>query len=151
MMNAWFDGEALTRTLHAQVDIGIAVDTDDGLFVLTLRNADMLDARGIREGVNRLREQVESRSIAASELVATPSRCPTSACSPVVTQPRSSCRRAWPSSVAGRARHQMTPVMGGVEAHKVIPLSVTFDHRAATGGEAARFLRAMMDDLALAS
>ncbi|KUJ01209.1 dihydrolipoamide acyltransferase, partial [Stenotrophomonas maltophilia] len=52
---------------------------------------------------------------------------------------------------AGRARHQMTPVMGGVEAHKVIPLSVTFDHRAATGGEAARFLRAMMDDLALAS
>ncbi|MFY1079592.1 2-oxo acid dehydrogenase subunit E2, partial [Escherichia coli] len=32
-MNAWFDGEALTRTLHAQVDIGIAVDTDDGLFV----------------------------------------------------------------------------------------------------------------------
>jgi pyruvate dehydrogenase E2 component (dihydrolipoamide acetyltransferase) len=52
---------------------------------------------------------------------------------------------------AGRARHQMTPVMGGVEAHKVIPLSVTFDHRAATGGEAARFLRAMLDDLALAN
>jgi pyruvate dehydrogenase E2 component (dihydrolipoamide acetyltransferase) len=44
-MNAWFDGEALTRTLHAQVDIGIAVDTDDGLFVPALRNADMLDAR----------------------------------------------------------------------------------------------------------
>jgi pyruvate dehydrogenase E2 component (dihydrolipoamide acetyltransferase) len=33
----------------------------------------------------------------------------------------------------------------------VIPLSVTFDHRVATGGEAARFLRAMMDDLALAN
>ena len=101
-MNAWFDGEALTRTLHAQVDIGIAVDTDDGLFVPALRNADMLDARGIREGVNRLREQVESRSIAASELVATPSRCPTSACSPVVTQQpgrRAAVRghrRCWP-------------------------------------------------------
>jgi len=67
-LNAWFDGDALTRTLHNQVDIGIAVDTDDGLFVPALRNADMLDARGIREGVNRLREQVESRSIAASEL-----------------------------------------------------------------------------------
>jgi len=52
---------------------------------------------------------------------------------------------------AGRARYQMTPVMGGVESHKVIPLSVTFDHRVATGGEAARFLRAMMDDLALAN
>ena len=28
-----------------------------------------------------------------------------------------------------------------------MPLSLTFDHRAATGGEAARFLRAMIDDL----
>lgn len=52
---------------------------------------------------------------------------------------------------AGRARYQLTPVMGGVETHKVMPLSLTFDHRAATGGEAARFLRALIDDLALAN
>jgi len=39
-------------------------------------------------------------------------------------------------------------VMGGIETHKVLPLSLTFDHRAATGGEAARFLKAMLDDLA---
>jgi pyruvate dehydrogenase E2 component (dihydrolipoamide acetyltransferase) len=38
--------------------------------------------------------------------------------------------------------------MGGFESHKVIPLSVAFDHRACTGGEAARFLRALIDDLA---
>jgi 2-oxoisovalerate dehydrogenase E2 component (dihydrolipoyl transacylase) len=38
-----------------------------------------------------------------------------------------------------------------VEAHKVIPLSVSFDHRAAIGCEASHFLRAMRDDLALAS
>lgn len=150
-MNAWFDGEALTRTLHAQVDIGIAVDTDDGLFVPALRNADMLDARGIREGVNRLREQVESRSIAASELsgytisLSNFGMFAGRYATPVVVPPCVAIVGA------GRARHQMTPVMGGVEAHKVIPLSVTFDHRAATGGEAARFLRAMMDDLALAS
>ncbi len=150
-MNAWFDGEALTRTLHAQVDIGIAVDTDDGLFVPALRNADMLDARGIREGVNRLREQVEARSIAASELsgytisLSNFGMFAGRYATPVVVPPCVAIIGA------GRARHQMTPVMGGVEAHKVIPLSVTFDHRAATGGEAARFLRAMMDDLVLAS
>src|SRR6516164_6244805 len=56
-LNAWFDGEALTRTLHPHVDIGIAVDTDDGLFVPALRNADMLDAAGVRAAVNRIREQ----------------------------------------------------------------------------------------------
>ncbi|WP_312320473.1 dihydrolipoamide acetyltransferase family protein [Stenotrophomonas sp.] len=149
-LNAWFDGDALTRTLHAQVDIGIAVDTDDGLFVPALRNADMLDARGIREGVNRLREQVESRSIAPSELsgytisLSNFGMFAGRYATPVVVPPCVAIVGA------GRARHQMTPVMGGVEAHKVIPLSVTFDHRAATGGEAARFLRAMMDDLALA-
>jgi len=150
-MNAWFDGEALTRTLHAHVDVGIAVDTEDGLFVPALRNADMLDARGIREGVNRLREQVEGRSIAASELsgytisLSNFGMFAGRYATPVVVPPCVAIVGA------GRARHQMTPVMGGVEAHKVIPLSVTFDHRAATGGEAARFLRAMMDDLALAS
>jgi len=149
-LNAWFDGEALTRTLHPHVDIGIAVDTDDGLFVPALRNADMLDARGIREGVNRLRQQVEARSLPASELsgytisLSNFGMFAGRYATPVVVPP---CVAI---VAAGRARHQITPVMGGFEAHKVIPLSVTFDHRAATGGEAARFLRALIDDLALA-
>ncbi|MCW4455642.1 2-oxo acid dehydrogenase subunit E2 [Flavobacterium sp. MXW15] len=148
-MNAWFDGEALTRTLHAQVDIGIAVDTDDGLFVPALRNADMLDARGIREGVNRLRQQVEDRSIASSELsgytisLSNFGMFAGRYATPVVVPPCVAIVGA------GRARFQMTPVMGGFESHKVIPMSVTFDHRACTGGEAARFLRALLDDLAL--
>lgn len=148
-LNAWFDGAALTRTLHAQVDIGIAVDTDDGLFVPALRNADMLDARGVREGIERLRRQVAERSIAASELTGYTLSLSNFGmfagryATPIVVPP---CVAI---VAAGRARHQMTPVMGGVEAHKVIPLSLTFDHRAATGGEAARFLRALLDDLAL--
>ncbi len=149
-MNAWFDGDNLTRTLHAQVDVGIAVDTDDGLFVPALRNADMLDARGVREGVNRLRQQVEDRSIAPSELAGYTISLSNFGmfagryATPVVVPPCVAIVGA------GRARFQLTPVMGGVETHKVIPLSVTFDHRACTGGEAARFLRAMLDDLALA-
>lgn len=148
-LNAWFDGEKLSRTLHPQVDIGIAVDTDDGLFVPALRNADILDARGIREGVNRLRAQVEDRSIAASELsgytisLSNFGMFAGRYATPVVVPP---CVAI---VAAGRARHQVMPIMGGFESHKIIPLSVTFDHRAATGGEAARFLKAMIDDLAL--
>jgi pyruvate dehydrogenase E2 component (dihydrolipoamide acetyltransferase) len=38
-------------------------------------------------------------------------------------------------------------VMGGIEAHLRMPLSLTFDHRCVTGGEAARFLAALMRDL----
>ena len=147
-LNAWFDGENLTRTLHPHVDIGIAVDTDDGLFVPALRNADMLDARGVREAVNRLRVQVEDRTIPMSELTGYTISLSNFGmfagryATPVIVPP---CVAI---IAAGKGRHQMTPVMGGFESHKVIPLSVTFDHRACTGGEAARFLKAMLDDLA---
>ncbi|MCI4567580.1 dihydrolipoamide acetyltransferase family protein [Lysobacter sp. CFH 32150] len=147
-LNAWFDGETLTRTLHPHVDIGIAVDTDDGLFVPALRNADVLDARGVREAVNRLRTQVEDRSIPMSEL----SGYTISLSNFGVFAGRYATPIVVPPCVAiiaaGKGRHQMTPVMGGFESHKVIPLSLTFDHRACTGGEAARFLKAMLDDLA---
>ncbi len=149
-LNAWFDGDKLTRTLHAQVDIGLAVDTDDGLFVPALRNADMLDARGVREAVRRLRTQVEDRSIPASELsgytisLSNFGMFAGRYATPVVVPPTVAI------VAAGRGRHQMTPVMGGFESHRVVPMSLTFDHRACTGGEAARFLRALLDDLALA-
>jgi pyruvate dehydrogenase E2 component (dihydrolipoamide acetyltransferase) len=148
-LNAWFDGDKLTRTLHPQVDIGIAVDTDDGLFVPALRNADVLDARGVREAVNRLRLQVEDRSLPASELTGYTISLSNFGmfagryATPVVVPP---CVAI---VAAGRGRHQVMPVMGGFESHRVIPMSLAFDHRACTGGEAARFLKAMLDDLAL--
>lgn len=150
-LNAWFDGDKLTRTLHPHVDIGIAVDTDDGLFVPALRNADVLDPRGVREAINRLRVQVEDRSIPASELTGYTISLSNFGmfagryATPVVVPPTVAI------IAAGKGRHQMTPVMGGFESHKVIPLSLTFDHRACTGGEAARFLKAMIDDLARAN
>jgi len=148
-LNAWFDGDTLTRTLHPHVDLGIAVDTADGLFVPALRNADLLDARGVRAAVDRLRAQVEDRSIPASELTGHTISLSNFGmfagryATPVVVPPSVAI------VAAGRARHQVTPVVGGFESRKVIPLSLTFDHRACTGGEAARFLRAMLDDLAL--
>src|SRR3546814_240595 len=120
------------------------------LFVPALRNADVLDAGGVREGVNRLRAQVMDRSIPASELsgytisLSNFGMFAGRYATPVVVPP---CVAI---VAAGRGRHQITPVIGGFESHKVIPLSLTFDHRACTGGEAARFLKAMLDDLALA-
>jgi 2-oxoisovalerate dehydrogenase E2 component (dihydrolipoyl transacylase) len=148
-LNAWFDGENLTRTLHPHVDIGIAVDTDDGLFVPALRNADVLDANGVRLAINRLRDQVANRSIPAEELKGYTISLSNFGifagryATPIVVPPTVAI------VAAGKGRHQMTPVMGGIESHRVIPLSLSFDHRAATGGEAARFLKSMLDDLAL--
>jgi len=149
-LNAWFDGENLTRTLHPHVDIGIAVDTEDGLFVPALRNADILDAAGVRAAVNRIREQVQNRSIPPEELkgyTISLSNFGVFAgryATPVVVPP---CVAI---VAAGKLSHDVVAVMGAIETHRRIPLSLTFDHRACTGGEAARFLKAMLDDLALA-
>ncbi|MFZ5661350.1 MAG: dihydrolipoamide acetyltransferase family protein [Pseudomonadota bacterium] len=148
-LNAWFDGDKLTRTLHPHVDLGIAVDTDDGLFVPALRNADMLDARGIREGINRLRAQVEDRSIPPGELTGYTISLSNFGmfagryATPVVVPPCVAIVGA------GKLCHDVVAVMGGIEVHRRLPISLTFDHRACTGGEAARFLKALIDDLAL--
>ena len=148
-LNAWFDGQNLTLTKHPHVDLGIAVDTPDGLFVPALRNADMLDARGLREGINRLRAQVEDRSIPASELTGYTISLSNFGMfagrygTVVVAPPRVAIVGV------GKLSHDVVAVIGGIEVHRRLPISLTFDHRACTGGEAARFLKAILDDLAL--
>ena len=147
-LNAWFDGANLTRTLHPHVDIGIAVDTDDGLFVPALRNADMLDANGVRAAIKRLRAQVEDRSIPSGELsgytisLSNFGMFAGRYATPVVVPPCVAIVGA------GKLSHDVVAVMGGIEVHRRMPISLTFDHRACTGGEAARFLAALLDDLA---
>ena len=146
-LNAWFDGANLTRTLHPHVDIGIAVDTDDGLFVPALRNADMLDANGVRAAIKRLRTQVEDRSIPSGELsgytisLSNFGMFAGRYATPVVVPPCVAIIGA------GKLSHDVVAVMGGIEVHRRMPISLTFDHRACTGGEAARFLAALLDDL----
>ena len=146
-LNAWFDDQNLSLTKHPHVDLGIAVDTPDGLFVPALRNADMLDARGMREGINRLRAQVEDRSIPASELTG----YTISLSNFGMFAGRYGTVVVVPPCVAivgvGKLSHDVVAVMGGIEVHRRMPISLTFDHRAATGGEAARFLKALLDDL----
>ncbi len=146
-LNAWFDGDKLARRIISHVDIGIAVDTEDGLFVPTMRNCETLTPQQVREEMNVIKEQVKSRSIPPesmkdytlmlSNFGVYAGRYAT----PIITPP---CVAI---VAAGKLRHEVVPVMGGMEAHRTIPLSLTFDHRAVTGGEAARFLAAMIKDL----
>lgn len=148
-LNAWFDGKTLSRTMHPHVDIGIAVDTEDGLFVPALRNADVLDGAGIRAAIKRLRSAVEDRSIPPSELsgytisLSNFGMFAGRYATPVVVPPCVAIVGA------GKLSHDVVAVMGGIEVHRRMPISLTFDHRAATGGEAARFLKALLDDLSL--
>lgn len=146
-LNSWFNGKEGTLRRHSRVDIGIAVDTDDGLFVPALRNCENMTAQDARNAINRIRELVKTRAIPPEELrdftivLSNFGVFAGKYATPVVTPP-CVCIVG-----AGRLFHELVPVLGGVETHRIMPISLTFDHRACTGGEAARFLRALLDDL----
>lgn len=147
VLNAWYDGEKMERTLHGHVDLAMAVDTPDGLIVPILRRVDEKDANGLRAELNRIKVKTRERSISPNDM-----KNPTITLSnfgmmagryatPVVVPPQVAILGT------GGIRHDVVPVLGGIEVHKRIPLSITFDHRCITGGEACRWLAAVIADL----
>ncbi|PRH82922.1 dihydrolipoamide acetyltransferase family protein [Arenimonas caeni] len=146
-MNAWLNAKEGTLRRHARVDVGIAVDSPEGLFVANLRNAERLEPHQVRQAINRIREGVKNRSLPPEELrdytimLSNFGVFAGKYATPVVVPPCVAIVGA------GRLHHAVVPVLGGLETHRIMPISLTFDHRAATGGEAARFLRALLDDL----
>lgn len=150
-LNAWYDGENSMRMVHKNMHVGMAVDTADGLFVAALRDVNKADRGQLRAEINRLRENASNRSIPPEDLkdytiiLSNFGKFAGRYATPVITPP---CVAI---VAAGKLRHEVVPVLGGVEVHRMIPLSLTFDHRACTGGEAARFLKAMLDDLSRAA
>ncbi len=146
-MNSWFNGKEGTLRRHSRVDVGIAIDSPDGLFVANLRGAERLGPQDVRSELNRIRDGVKARSLPPEDLrdytimLSNFGVFAGKYATPVVVPPCVAIIGA------GRLHHAVVPVLGGLETHRIMPLSLTFDHRAATGGEAARFLKALIDDL----
>jgi len=146
-LNAWYLGRDQGRRLHAQVHLGIATDTEDGLFVPVLRDVDSRDATDLRHGLEAMKRDVAARKVPLEEL-----RGGTITLSNfgmfggqhaalVVVPPQVSILGA------GRIHDKVMPVKGMPAVRRVLPLSLTFDHRAVMGGEASRFLAAVIADL----
>jgi pyruvate dehydrogenase E2 component (dihydrolipoamide acetyltransferase) len=146
-LNGWFYGDTMTRRLRQSVDIGMAVDTEEGLFVPVLRDANHRTNADLRQGLDRLRQDVLNRSIPPGEMqgaTITLSNFGTIAgryANPIVVPPQIAILGAGVVREEVVARHQQIAI------RKILPLSLTFDHRAATGGEAARFLKALIENL----
>ncbi|WP_435104542.1 dihydrolipoamide acetyltransferase family protein [Arhodomonas sp. AD133] len=149
-LNAWYDGRTIARRVMDHIDLGIAVDTEEGLFVPVLRDVGNRDDADLRRGLDALVADVRARSIPPEEMrgsTITLSNFGTIAgryADPVVVPPTVAIIGA------GRIRPEVIAVKGEPVVHRVMPLSLSFDHRCVTGGEASRFLRAMMDDLSQA-
>jgi 2-oxoisovalerate dehydrogenase E2 component (dihydrolipoyl transacylase) len=146
-LNAWFDGQRMARRLHTVVDLGIAMDTPDGLFVPVLCDAGRRTMAELRQDLDALRTQVKTRGIAPEAL-----RGQTITLSNFgMLGGRHAALVVIPPQVAivgaGRIAPQVVALEGQPAVRRMLPLSLTFDHRAVTGGEAARFMAALVRDL----
>ncbi len=148
-LNAWYDGTQMARQLHSNINLGLAVDSTEGLFVPVIKNAQELSPLELRNQINQLKEQTKNRTLPPErfkEATITLSNFGNFAgryANPVVVPPTVAIIGA------GRIRDEVVAVNGSMEIHRILPISLTFDHRAATGGEATRFLATMLKDLQL--
>jgi pyruvate dehydrogenase E2 component (dihydrolipoamide acetyltransferase) len=134
--------------MHERVDIAMAVDTPDGLIVPVVRDVANKSAVELRADIDLIKKATHERTVSPADMrdyTITLSNFGMLAgryATPVVIPP------AVAILGTGGIRHDVVAVMGGVEVHRRIPLSLTFDHRCITGGEACRFLAAVISDLA---
>jgi pyruvate dehydrogenase E2 component (dihydrolipoamide acetyltransferase) len=148
-LNALFDPSGPSRKIMEQIHLAIAVDTPEGLIVPVLRDVGNQSAAQLREALNGLKERTRSRTVTPEEMrdyTFTLSNFGTMAgryATPLVVPPT--------VAILGSGKLQRDVVAGASapEIHTRIPLSLTFDHRCITGGEACRFLGAVIADLVL--
>jgi len=147
ILNSWYDGRAMRLQTYLKIDLGVAVDLEGGLIVPVLRDVASRDSAALRRDLDALKVAVRDRSIPAADL-----RHPTITLSNFgMLAGRQAALVVMPPQVAiigvGRIALQAAPGEKQIVLRHRLPLSITFDHRAVTGGEAGRFLRAMISDL----
>ena len=146
-LNAWYDGKAVGRRVLESIHLGVAVDTPDGLFVPVLRDVGRRTPEDLRAGLERLRNDTRARTIPPEELrgytfiLSNFGTFGGRYANPIVQPPTVAILGA------GRVRDEVVAIDGKPAVHPILPLSLTIDHRAVTGGEATRFLSAVIADL----
>jgi 2-oxoisovalerate dehydrogenase E2 component (dihydrolipoyl transacylase) len=148
-LNAWYEPRNVARTLQPHIDLAIAVDTPDGLIVPVLRGIETMDAATMRTALAAGKQAAHRRQTAAEDL-----RDFTLMLSNFGTLAgRYGIPLVVPPAVAilgaGKVRDDAVVYQGRVQAHRRMPLSLSFDHRCVTGGEACRYLAAVIADLEL--
>ena len=147
-LNASFDAAASMLKNNASIDLGLAIDSPDGLFVPVLRDVARSSAADWRREIEAVKKGVSERSLPPDRLrgaTITLSNFGTIAgqhATLIIMPPQVAILGA------GRIADRAARSERGLVMHRTLPLSLTFDHRAVSGGQAARFLAAVLNDLA---
>jgi pyruvate dehydrogenase E2 component (dihydrolipoamide acetyltransferase) len=125
------------------VNIGVAVDTDRGLLVPVIRNADVKNIIQISVELSQLSEKARNRKISLEEMqggcfsVSNLGGIGGSFFTPIVNAPE--------VAILGISRARMEPVYdqasGGFRPRLMLPLSLSYDHRVIDGADGSRFLK----------
>ena len=105
------------------------------------------DEAAIVERLSELKDKIKSRTLKPAELrgysiiLSNYGAIAGRYASPVVLPPTVAILGA------GKSRDEVVAREGEMVIRRILPLAVTFDHRAVTGGEAARFMKAVIADL----
>jgi 2-oxoisovalerate dehydrogenase E2 component (dihydrolipoyl transacylase) len=146
-LNAWFDGMKMERRLFSEMHIGLAMDMKEGLFVPVLKNIQAADVASIRSQINEFKKTVEARTVKPADLQGATISLSNFGmfagryATPIIVPPMVAIL------CCGKIQDRPVVVDGEVAIRKQVPLSLSFDHRAVTGGEAARFLAAVIEHL----
>lgn len=141
-LNAGFSAQG--RQLHEAVHLGLAVDTAHGLLVPVLRDAHALKSKALKQALKTLVASAHARTLSPADMQGATITLSNFGslggrfATPLVLPPQVAIVGAGQihDGVRLNKKHK-------AKATRLLPLSLSFDHRAVTGGEAARFLAAL--------
>ena len=150
-LNGTFNADTAVLSMADDLHMGLAMHTPHGLIVATIYNAHKLSLDELRGEVARLKkagaertlkpEEVRGYTITLSNIAGGSSRYAT----PLMVPPTVGILGS------GAARDEVVAVDGKIVIRRMLPLSLTFDHRCVAGADASGFLSAVLADLKPAS
>ncbi len=140
VINASVDVEAAQVTYKEYINIGIAVDTERGLVVPSLRGVDDLSIPEIAKKLGEIAEQVRNNQFTIDDLkgstftISNLGAIGGTYSTPIINVPETAIL------LIGRSRKMPVVVDDHIVSRLMMPLSISYDHRLIDGAAAARFL-----------
>ena len=145
--NASIDSEADQIIYKKYVNVGVAADTDRGLLVPVIRNADQKNLTQLAIEVHQLAQKARDRKLTLEEMsgggitVSNLGGIGGTYFTPIVNWPEVAILGVSRGIIESVWRPAATGTQGGFEPRQLLPLSLSYDHRVIDGADAMRFLR----------
>jgi len=140
LLNASLDDATSAIVLKGYYHIGIAVDTEHGLLVPVIRDADQKSMLQLAKELEDLAGKTRDRKLTSDQMqggsftISNQGGIGSGAFTPIVNLPE--------VAILGLGRGALKPavVAGKIEPRLLLPMAVSYDHRVIDGGSAARFV-----------